>query len=129
MDWITDKIAVGNFHDARDASKHELDAMLCLAPNCCTEDNDDLNVLCVSLVDGSGNNKVLIDYAIRFIHDHVSHNERILVHCHAGRSRSISVVARYLMISQRLTRHQALSKISEKREIYLSPGIEEIIDM
>jgi protein-tyrosine phosphatase len=127
MDWITDNIAVGNFLDARNASKKELDAVLCLAPNCCTEDNDELDVLCITLLDGAGNNQRMIADAIDFIHDIVSNGERILVHCHAGRSRSVCMVARYFMIKQRLTSHQALALISAKREIYLSPGIEELL--
>jgi len=65
---------------------------------------------------------------VDFIHDVVSNNEKILVHCHAGRSRSVCIVARYLMLKKNLTRKQALGKIEEKREIYLSPGIEEILE-
>ncbi|MFC2993218.1 dual specificity protein phosphatase family protein [Halomonas tibetensis] len=127
MDWINPNIAVGNFHDARNATKEELDAVLCLATDCCSEDNDELNILCVPLVDGAGNEQRFIEDAIDFIHDIVSNGERILVHCHAGRSRSVCMVARYFMIKQGNTSHQALARISAKRNIFLSPGIEELL--
>ena len=52
---------------------------------------------------------------------------RILVHCHAGRSRSVVVVARFLMQSRGLAAQAALDLIAARREIYLSPGIEELL--
>lgn len=51
----------------------------------------------------------------------------MLVHCHAGRSRSVAVVARYLIESQGMTQQAALVLIMQKREIYLSDGIEELL--
>lgn len=129
MDWITDNIAIGNFIDAKNVQKTEVDAILCLKDNCCHEDNDAFDVLVIPLVDASGNDKRLVDDALDFIDDVVSGGGKILVHCHAGRSRSVCIVARYLMIKQGLTRGQALSKIEAKREIYLSPGVEEILKL
>jgi len=35
MDWITENIAIGNFIDAENATKDEVDAILCLKPDCC----------------------------------------------------------------------------------------------
>ncbi|WLQ16624.1 dual specificity protein phosphatase [Hahella aquimaris] len=111
--------------DAKDVS--DVDAVLCLKEECCDEDNTDVDVLCLPLIDGRGNDKRLFNDAVDFIHDVVSSGDRILVHCHAGRSRSVCIVARYFMMKQGITSHQALSMISAKREIYLSPGIEEIL--
>lgn len=127
VDWITDNIAIGNFLDAREAIvSRSLDAILCLKPECCDEGNEDLQVLCVPLEDGFGNTKYAIDMALHFIHDAVSSDEKILVHCHAGRSRSVCVVAVYLAKYGGYTRDSALALIRGKREIYLSDGIEEI---
>jgi hypothetical protein len=36
-------------------------------------------------------------------------------------------VAKYLMIKYEWTSHQALEKIQTKREIYLTPGVEEVL--
>lgn len=37
MDWITENIAIGNFIDAQNASADDLDAIICLKPDCCDE--------------------------------------------------------------------------------------------
>ncbi len=129
MDWITPQIAIGNYLDAQNAKEEEVDAILCLKPNCCDETNDTFDIACVPLVDGAGNSYQDFDEAIAFIDDVVSEGDCILVHCHAGRSRSVSIVARYLMLKQGMTREGALKLIGSKREIYLSLGIEEILEV
>lgn len=129
MDWITENIALGDFIDAEKASSDELDAVLCLKPDCCDQKNEDLDVLCIPLIDGAGNNQADFNEAIEYIHDVVSDGEKILVHCHAGRSRSVCILARYFMVKCNMGRQQALNTISAKREIYLSPGIEEILQL
>ncbi|MEW6429349.1 MAG: dual specificity protein phosphatase [Thermodesulfobacteriota bacterium] len=60
------------------------------------------------------------------MHDSVSNGEKILVHCRAGRSRSVCIVAAYLVKHAGLTRTAALELMQSQRGIYLSPGIEEI---
>lgn len=110
-------------------SEKEVDAVLCLVENCCSVDDERFDVKNISLKDSGGNSRISINNAINFIDDAVSHNEKILVHCHAGRSRSVCIIARYLMFKNGITSKQALTLIEEKREIYLSPGIEEILNM
>ena len=129
MDWVTENIAVGNFLDADSATKDEVDAIVCLKPECCSEDNETIDVFCLPLIDGAGNDKRYFNDAVDFIDDVVSSGERVLVHCHAGRSRSVCMVARYFMIKHGMTSNQALAKIEAKREIYLSPGIEELLEI
>ncbi len=126
MDWITTQIAIGNFIDAQNISD-KIDAILCLKKNCCDEERIDLEIMNLPLIDGPGNDKRLFDDAVEFIHDVVSDGEKILVHCHAGRSRSVCILARYFMIKHKMTQEQAISVIKSKRDIYLSPGIEEIL--
>ena len=127
MDWITDQIAIGNYIDAAGPLPDAVDAVLCLKQDCCDEDRTDVDVLCVPLIDGSGNDPRCIREAVVFIEDVVSAGDSILVHCHAGRSRSVAVVARFLSKSQGITRQSALALIAGKRDIYLSPGIEEVL--
>ena len=99
---------------------------MCLKADCCDDDRVNLDIVNLPLIDGSGNDKRLFDDAVEFIHDIVSHGEKILVHCHAGRSRSVCILVRYFMIKHGMTQEHALSIIKSKRDIYLSPGIEEI---
>lgn len=128
MDWITPQIAIGNFLDAQQVSD-EVDAILCLKEECCDECRTDIDVLAIPLIDGQGNDRRQIEEAVHYIQDVVAAGERILVHCHAGRSRSVTIVARYFMAAEGLTSDQALAKIESKREIFLSPGIEELFAM
>lgn len=127
MDWITEQIAIGNFVDAKSLRAGDVDAVLCLIDNCCSIDETKFDVEVIPLVDASGNDRRLFDHCVDFIHDVVTSGDRILVHCHAGRSRSVCITARYFMLKQGLTSHQAIALIEGKREIYLSPGIEEIL--
>ena len=92
------------------------------------EDRTDVDVLCVPLVDGPGNDRRWVRQAVAFIDDVVSAEDSVLVHCHAGRSRSVAVVARFLSESQGITRQSALALIAAKRDIYLTEGIEEVLD-
>ncbi len=122
MDWITPNVAIGNYLDV-DAST-DVDWILCLKPGCC-ERRRDRDVECIPLVDGPGNTPERLRDAVAFIEDVVGAGERVLVHCHAGRSRSVVVVALYLMRERGITAEGALEYIAERREIFLSPGIEE----
>ena len=124
MDWITDQIAIG---DALDAVDHapEFDSILCLLSDCCGDRND-IDGYCVPLNDGPGNRREHVFAAIDFIAVQVENGLRVLVHCRAGRSRSVCIVAAYLMRHQGLSKRLAMSMISKKRQVFLSDGIEEI---
>lgn len=125
MDWITDQLAIGNFLDAQ-SLPNGIDAILCLRENCC-DGRTDVDALCLPLLDGPGNDPRGIEDALDFISEVVAAGQRILVHCHAGRSRSVVVVARHLMRSRGLTAPAAIDLIASRREVYLSPGIEDLL--
>lgn len=129
MDWITSNIAIGNYLDAQEADLHaHVDAVLCLKENCCDERRTDVEVLCIPLIDGPGNRMSSIESALDFIDDIVSSGMKILVHCHAGRSRSVVIVMRFLMKTMSISRDDALKMIACKRDIYLSDGIDNIVN-
>lgn len=125
MDWITPRIAIGNYLDAA-ALQAEIDAVLCLRDDCCDERRTDVDVLCIPLVDGPGNDRRRVAEAVQFIADVCDAGDRVFVHCHAGRSRSVVVVARYLVEQRGMTAAGALALIASKRTIYLSDGIDEL---
>ena len=82
-DWITDQIAIGNFLDA-ESLPDGVDAVLCLREDFC-DGRTDVDALCIPLFNGP---------------DGMGAGDCILVHCHAGRSRSVVVVTRFLMQSR-----------------------------
>lgn len=57
------------------------------------------------------------DAAVHFIHEYLSKSQSVLVHCHAGISRSPSFVIAYLMKVQSKTFEQAHRLVKERRTI------------
>ncbi|KAF9821292.1 hypothetical protein IEO21_00900 [Rhodonia placenta] len=61
--------------------------------------------------------------ACQFIHEALSNNGIVLVHCVLGLSRSAMVVAAYLMYSRRIRPADAIEEIRKTREqIWINPG-------
>lgn len=56
-----------------------------------------------------------IQQGVQFIHDHVSKERTVYIHCKAGRSRSATMLACYLLRHWQLTPQQATSFLIEKR--------------
>lgn len=56
----------------------------------------------------------LLDEAVKIIVDHIG-TEQILVHCHAGRQRSVSIILAFLMKCGCMTLHDALETLKSKR--------------
>lgn len=116
MDWITDQVAIGNFRDAASVSSAEVSAIVCVA-GCCDPDRVEPDVYVFELIDGPGNPPATFDGAVETVVDLLTSGERVLVHCHAGRSRSVCVVAAALMKTQGLSRSAAIATVAAKREI------------
>jgi dual specificity phosphatase 12 len=55
----------------------------------------------------------------QFINKALEENHQVLIHCHAGVSRSATIAAMYLMRKYSLTREQALKRLSDKRRYWL----------
>lgn len=127
MDWITDQVAIGNIFDARAVRPHDVDAVLCLLPGCSCEERIDLDAFAVPLIDGSGNDPRRFEGAVDFISEVCAAGSRILVHCQAGRSRSVVAVAGYLMRERHLTRATAFAIIEARRTVCVTPGLDSLL--
>ncbi|CAF0933544.1 unnamed protein product [Didymodactylos carnosus] len=55
------------------------------------------------------------DSCYEFIDNAVKNNFKVLIHCHAGMSRSATIAAMYLMKKYNLTHHEAIRRLSERR--------------
>ena len=53
----------------------------------------------------------------KFINDNIRKNKNVLVHCHAGISRSATIVIMYLMVKYKLTLEKAYKYVKSRRSI------------
>jgi protein-tyrosine phosphatase len=133
VDWVTNKIAIGNRIDAQNRmllEKHGIRSVLTLDGSIGSSYVEEFALddhATFNLIDGDGNNPSDLRGAIDTLIDMVAQSAPVLVHCRAGRSRSPVVVAGYLMRIQSLSVDVALARVAEKREIMLTPGIEKVL--
>ncbi len=133
MDWITDTIAIGNYLDAENLElrlSNNILSMICLNGKLRGVSARDLQLDALEvydLKDGPGNNPEIFCRAVRSVGHLSRKHPRLLVQCHAGRSRSVIVVAGHLMIAHGWTSAEALSYVGARREMALTAGLEAIL--
>lgn len=95
---ITDRICIGDNLDARQPAS-ALDCCLNTDIKCdipLTQGNVYRHK--VGLLDGPGNDDALLLSAVMVLHALNKRHNRVLVHCHEGKSRSVMVVSAYVSI-------------------------------
>ncbi len=133
MDWITAKVAIGNYIDARDSGLLKRESIRSLISLDGTVGSTDAaafglaEVTCHRLVDGDGNDPRIFASALANLQRMAESCAPVLVQCHAGRSRSAVLVAAYLMHDQNLTPKQALAMVAAKREISVASGLVKLL--
>jgi len=113
---IADGISIGNADDARRLENPTFDATLNVAIDLDIEDHFKWRHK-VGLLDGPGNNPSTFIAALILLHSLVQQRKRILVHCQAGTSRSVMVVATYVAMMGYADLDTALSKIMPVRKV------------
>ena len=94
MDQITPDIWIGNFNDARDLKALEengIQSILCLDGCLIGIKAEELGVQrieVVQLIDGRGNPSEIFLRGVRLLQQMKAKHSPVLVHCHAGQSRS-----------------------------------------
>lgn len=133
MDSITDNIWIGNYLDAKDKSalawagiRSILCLDGCLAGTAAEKAGVD-RVEIVELIDGAGNSPETFLRAVRLLREMVLRHAPVLVHCHAGQSRSAAVVCKYFM-QQGDSLAEAMRRITSKRRIAIIAGLQEALD-
>lgn len=124
---------------------NEIEPGLFIGALSATENNEELikhNISCILSVGMIINNSIgLLDYdrfiiqdnnesdisqyferGIAFIEKNLMRNENVLVHCYAGVSRSVTIVAAYLIKKYKINSENALSIINNKRKISPNKG-------
>jgi protein-tyrosine phosphatase len=134
MDRITDSIWIGNYLDARDREaklKAGIRSILCLdgcLAHAKAEEIGTERIEVVQLIDGAGNPPERFLRAVRLLGELVVRHAPVLVHCHAGQSRSAAVVCKYFMMVEGDSLGEAMSKIASKRQVAIIAGLQEALD-
>jgi hypothetical protein len=134
LNWITEDIAIGNYLAAQDKTLLQSTAiasMLCLDNALKGRNPAEWGVKAIEdvpLEDGPGNDPRLFRWAVDALARLVKEAAPVLIHCHAGRSRSAVVVAGYLMQSLGIGPEKALARVAAKREIAVTAGLERLLE-
>ena len=134
VSWVTENVAITNYLSARNPDlihRHDIRAVLCLDREAHGTRDDYSGIAEVELVhlnDGDNEMRVFAR-AVRALQRMVGKHKRVLVHCLAGRSRSVSVVAGYLRITRGLQPEEALAEIRRVRSVAVAPALVRLLDM
>lgn len=134
MDQITERIWIGNYLDASNQEllrKEGIQSILCLDGCLSQVQAKDLGVeqiVVIPLIDGSGNRPEVFLRAVRALKNLIQKHSPVLVHCHAGQSRSAAVVTKYFMREEGLSLGDAIRQITRKRRVAIVAGLQEALD-
>jgi protein-tyrosine phosphatase len=84
--------------------------------------------LCCEMRDGPGNDARTFSRIVESLTLMVGGTPPVLVHCHAGRSRSIAVVAGYLVRREDMAPRAAFDYIAQRREIAVQPELVTLVE-
>ena len=133
MDSITDKIWIGNYIDAKNQSalaETGIRSILCLdgcLSGATAAEVGVERVEVVELIDGAGNPPETFLRAVWLLRELVLRHAPVLVHCHAGQSRSAAVVCK-LFMQQGDSLSEAMRRITAKRRVAIIAGLQEALD-
>lgn len=133
MDWITETIAIGNRFEALDSALRKKSGFRSLVSLDGSMTDDQVlavgydDYVCISMVDGPGNDIVSFRNVVQALIDMTEESPPVLVHCHAGRSRSVTVVAGYLIKTRGWSVQKAYDFIAMKRETAVQAGVSELL--
>jgi protein-tyrosine phosphatase len=133
MDWITDEVAIGNYLEAQDATllkQSGIRSVVSLDGTLSAKHAAELGLIELALyrlIDGAGNDLRVLGFAIDDLLRLARTRSPVLVHCHAGRSRSAVVAAGYLMRLHGIGPAEAIAAIAAKREINVTPALVELL--
>ena len=118
---ITENIYIGDIHSASSLKVlKDLDIknVICAIKGMEPMFPNDLNYINLELIDTELQQiNDVFDDTNKFIEKCISNNEKILVHCVCGVSRSVSIVIAYLIYKEKFTYEQALNLIKIKRNV------------
>lgn len=134
MDRIIEDLFIGNYLDALDSKALESAGVRSVLSLDGTLKDADYSIhgvreiVVVELIDGAGNRPEVFLRAVRELARLRKNSAPVLIQCHAGQSRSAIVTARHLMAEEGMSLAHAMELISERREVKVTPGLQEVLD-
>lgn len=131
--WITDNLAITNFFSAHDKdvlARERVRAVLCLDRESRGDSAADRGIECIEFVhlnDGANPMSVFKEAVLKLEKLTAKHT-RVIVHCRAGRSRSVAIVAAYLIKTQGIPASAALSIVRTKRESAVAEDLIRLVE-
>ncbi len=122
MDQICEKLYIGNYLDALAPERLAaagIRSVLSLDGTLEGADysqHDIVEIVTIELIDGEGNRPEVFLRAVRELGRLTREFSPVLVHCHAGQSRSAIVSARYYMDFEGLSLADAMERIARMQE-------------
>lgn len=86
----------------------------------------DVNYLHVPTPDLTAPDMDRIDTAVEFIHEQITNNEAVMVHCAAGMGRAGTILACYLVKYQKHSAKDAIQKIRKERPGSIQSDVQEM---
>jgi protein-tyrosine phosphatase len=135
MDKITDRIWIGDSLDASDRESLAgagIRSTLCLDGCLSGTKAEDLSlerIEVAELIDGAGNPPEKFLRAVQLLRELASKHPPVLVHCHAGRSRSAAVVCKYFMQHDGNNFGDAMRRITARRRVLIMAGLQEALNL
>lgn len=118
---VTSDLYIGNIDslDPNILRKHNISAIISvLSPETPTVYPHGINVIRISIDDSEHENiNPWLEPTYQFIHSHQKSKKKVLVHCHAGISRSATVVLYYLMKTFKVPLSTAFGYLRSRRSI------------
>lgn len=130
MELIADRIYLGNSHDAINSSNgiDHITAILNVAIDLDIPLPKDPNkkYFKSGIIDGGGNTPEQMKASVKALFDLWTAGETILIHCHAGMSRSPTILAIFLSVMLNIPLEQAFVDIARRRPV-ITPNKELIL--
>ncbi len=135
IDQITKEIFIGNGNSAKDPtiiSDRKIKGILSLNDGLKPEEASRLGVneiATFSLIDGEGNDLRVFERAVSTLERMVVDHGQVLIHCHAGRSRSVVIAAGYIMRTRGIEPEDALMYVETRRESAVAPDLKRLLHL
>ena len=119
---IIDNIYIGNVYDAYDIESLKNQKVMNVLSAVTGFENiydNQINHLCLQLIDNQEQNIIrYFEISNMFINKIIEKKQSLLIHCIAGRSRSVTLLIAYLIYKYKYTVDDAISLIKKKKTHY-----------